>query len=250
MDHSPARPCDLRGRARVVAFVAWAAAVVVYYALRTRLPDLPFWWDVALLVFPIIPGVLALVWLALPLRDEPELVLLGGAVVCGLAAWGLQHYGYGLPANFAKLAAPTLAGWWFLGYFENVGWVVLVACIIPFVDSYSVFWGPTNDITKHHFHVYSSVAFAFVVPNHSAAQIGPPDVLFFALFLAAAARFGLRVPLTFALTALSFGATVVIANGADVSGLPALPLLSLGFLGVNADLLWARRRRARAPAQR
>lgn len=234
---------ELQGRARVAAFAVWAAVVVTYYALRTHLPDLPFWWDVALLVFPIIPGVLLLVWLALPLWEGAEWFLLGGAVLFALVAWGLQKGGYGLPANFAKLAAPTFAGWWFLRYFENVGWVVLVACIIPFVDSYSVFWGPTNDITKHHFHVYSSVAFAFVVFNHSAAQIGPPDVLFFALFLAAAARFGLRVTLTFALTALSFGLTVVIANAADVSGLPALPLLSIGFLAANADLLWARRRR-------
>ena len=216
--------------------------MVTYYALRTHLPDLPFWWDVALLVLPIIPAVLLLVWLALPLWEGAEWFLLGCAVVCGLAAWGLQHAGYGLPANFAKLAAPTFAGWWFLRWFESVGWVVIVACIIPFVDSYSVFWGPTNDITKHHYAVYSSVAFAFVVPNHSAAQIGPPDVLFFGLFLAAAARFRLRVPLTFALTALSFGLTVVIANAANVDGLPALPLLSIGFLAANADLLLARRR--------
>jgi len=35
-----------------------------------------------------------------------------------------------------------------------------------------------------------------------------------------------------------YGLTVVIANAADVSGLPALPFLSVGFLAANADILW------------
>jgi hypothetical protein len=236
------RAAALLGRRRALAFAALAVVVVLYYALRTHLHDLPFWWDVTLLVFPIIPVVLALVYLLLPLYRLPERHLIGAAVVLALAAWLFQHVGWGLAANFAKLFAPTFAGWWFLGLFEDVSWVVIVACIIPFVDAYSVFWGPTNAITKHHFEVYSSVAFAFVVPNHSAAQIGPPDVLFFALFLAAASRFGLRVWLTFVLTTLSFGATVVIANATNVDGLPALPLLSFGFLAANADVLLARRR--------
>jgi hypothetical protein len=43
---------------------------------------------------------------------------------------------------------------------------------------------------------------------------------------------------------LSFGATLALAVGFDISGLPALPLLALGFLAPNADLLW---RKLRAP---
>jgi hypothetical protein len=31
---------------------------------------------------------------------------------------------------------------------------------------------------------------------------------------------------------------MALATGFDVTGLPALPLLSLAFLAVNADLLW------------
>jgi hypothetical protein len=38
--------------------------------------------------------------------------------------------------------------------------------------------------------------------------------------------------------ALSFGATLAIAVGAEVAGLPALPLLSTAFVLVNADLIW------------
>jgi hypothetical protein len=37
---------------------------------------------------------------------------------------------------------------------------------------------------------------------------------------------------------LSFGTTLALAVWADVSGLPALPLLSAGFVLVNADLIW------------
>ena len=97
-------------------------------------------------------------------------------------------------ANFARLGATTFLGWWFLGYFETVAWVVLVACIIPWVDAYSVWRGPTKEIVAHHEHVFSVLSFAFPVPGEpAAANLGVPDLLFFALFLGAADRFGLRV---------------------------------------------------------
>ena len=44
---------------------------------------------------------------------------------------------------------------------------------------------------------------------------------------------------------LSFGATMALATAYDVYGLPALPLLCLGFLAPNADLLWRRVREDR-----
>jgi hypothetical protein len=44
---------------------------------------------------------------------------------------------------------------------------------------------------------------------------------------------------------LSFGATLALAVWRDLDGLPALPLLSLGFLLANADLLWRRAMEAR-----
>jgi hypothetical protein len=225
---------------RAAAFVALGAAVVAYYIWRRSLPNVPFWWDVALLVFPIIPSVLALVWLALPLRHvvAPLAIGLGFA----LLAFVCEKADFVIAANFCKLLAPTFVGWWFLRYFENVSWVVLVACLIPFVDAYSVWRGPTHHIVTRREHIFTSLSFAFPVPGGGAARLGIPDLLFFALFLAAADRFGLRVGLTFALTSLSFGVTVVLANAFDIGGLPALPLLSVGFLLANADLLWRRRR--------
>jgi len=39
-----------------------------------------------------------------------------------------------------------------------------------------------------------------------------------------------------------YGITIVVANAADVGGLPALPFLSFGFLLANGDLIWRRLR--------
>jgi hypothetical protein len=118
--------------------------------------------------------------------------------------------------------------------------VVIVAVVVPVVDAISVWRGPTHAITSNpkHFHIYTDVAIAFVVPGGGAAYLGPPDILFFALFLGAAARWGLRVNWTWAGMTAMYGITVVTANAANVSGLPALPFLSVGFLLANADLLW------------
>jgi hypothetical protein len=82
------------------------------------------------------------------------------------------------------------------------------------------------------------------VPD-SAAQLGLPDLFFFSLFLGAALRWDLRVPATWLALTLSFGTTLALATWWDVTGLPALPLLSLGFVLPNADLLWRRRRGGR-----
>jgi hypothetical protein len=149
-------------------------------------------------------------------------------------------------ANFARLGATTFLGWWFLSFFETVSWVVLVAAIIPWVDAYSVWRGPTKHIVTNHQHVFSVLSFAFPVPGErAAANLGVPDLLFFALFLAAAARFGLRVRTTWAALVAALGATIALTVYFDLSGLPALPGIALGFLVPNADLLWRRLRRPR-----
>ena len=72
----------------------------------------------------------------------------------------------------------------------------------------------------------------------TASHLGLPDILFFALFLGAAVRFGLRPGWTWVGMTLSFGVTVACAVWWNLDGLPALPALSLGFLVPNADLLW------------
>ena len=128
---------------------------------------------------------------------------------------------------------------------DVVAGAVLVAFIVPWVDAYSVWRGPTHHIVHHQQHLFTTLSFAFPVPGeHGSANLGLPDLLFFALFLAAAARFRLRVGWTWVAMAASFGATMAIAVWAGLAGLPALPGLSLGFLLPNVDLIWHALRRA------
>ena len=116
---------------------------------------------------------------------------------------------------------------------------MLVAAIIPWVDAYSVWRGPTKEIVEHHEHVFTVLSFAFPVPGeHAAANLGVPDLLFFALFLAAAARFGLRVVLTWRRPPRGARNHDHVTVWLDLNGLPALPGIALGFLVPNADLLW------------
>ena len=73
----------------------------------------------------------------------------------------------------------------FLSLFEALSWVVLVALVIPWVDAYSVWRGPTKTIASHHADVFCSLSVAFAAPGGGAARLGLPDLLFFAVFLAA-----------------------------------------------------------------
>ena len=80
--------------------------------------------------------------------------------------------------------------------FEALSWVVLIALIIPWVDALSVWRGPTDYVVSEQPSLFDRVSIAFRLPGEEgSANIGPPDILFFALFLAAADRFELRVRL-------------------------------------------------------
>src|SRR5215831_11248787 len=224
---------------RLTALVVLAAALAVYFAVHEHLRNLSLWWDVAVIALLVMPAVFLLVLLLLPLRRARGIWF--AALACTALAIAFSVANWDGPASFARLGAATFFGWIFLDVFEAVSWVVGVALIIPWVDAYSVWRGPTNTIVHHHAGVFERLSFAFPVPGEtSTANLGVPDMLFFALFLGAADRFGLRVRLT-----LSFGATIAISVWRDLGGLPALPLLSLAFLAANADLLWIRLRRPR-----
>ena len=170
------------------------------------------------------------------------------ALTLALVALGCSEAGWALAENFAKLGAAVFAGWAFLYLFTDLALVVLIAAIIPVVDAISVFTpgAPTNEIVKHHISIYNHVAVAFLGPHGAAVQLGPPDILFYALFLGAAARYGLRTGWTWIATTGLYAASFPIAVATHASGLPALPFLSAGFLAANADLLWNSLRRRRS----
>jgi hypothetical protein len=226
---------------RATAVLALCVGLGAYYVWSESLPDLSSWGDVAVLGLLVIPAVFALVYLALPLRRAQHLLLWGVGV--GLLAAALEILDFDVLANFAKLAAVTLLAFWFLSYFETAAWVVVVALIVPWVDAISVWRGPTKHIVTRQPELFTTFSFAFPVPGEAnTAQLGLPDLMFFALFLGAADRWGLRTKLTWAAMTLSFGATFALTVAFDIGGLPALPLLALGFLMPNADLLWRRLR--------
>jgi hypothetical protein len=117
--------------------------------------------------------------------------------------------------------------------------VVLVAALIPWVDVASVYRGPTKVVVEEQPGLFERIAIAFAVPGDDAAAVlGPPDVIFFALFLAAAARYGLRVRATWLGMVGALSATLLLTDALDLDGLPALPAISLGFLLPNADRVW------------
>jgi hypothetical protein len=240
-------PSLLDGR-RAGALALLAVSLGAYYAAAGEVTNLSRRWELAFLALGLMPAVFGLVWLVLPLRTQGRLFVVAAAfLVCAVA---LELAQLEALANFAKLGLMTSVGFWFLRYFESVLWVALVALVIPLVDSFSVWRGPTRHIVEEQPQVFEVFSFAFPSPGgETSANLGLPDLLFFALFLAAAARWHLRVGWTWVALTASLGATMLLAVEWDVAGLPALPGLALAFLVPNADLLardfrqWHRSRR-------
>jgi hypothetical protein len=225
---------------RAAAVLAVTAALIAWFEIAGHFAERSLWTSILLIAFVLIPATFGLVWLALPLWQWRWLL----PAAIGLLLLGIVLSQLDLPvgSNFCKLAALTFFGWWFLGFFEELSWVVIVALLIPWVDAYSVWRGPTKQITEGHEDVFGALSIAFVVPGGGSARLGLPDVFFFAVFLAASVRFGLRPFATWVGLTIGLSLTMICATWWDVDGLPALPGISLGFLIPNADLLWRRLR--------
>jgi hypothetical protein len=228
---------------RAAAVLAVGAALIAWFEVADRFSERSLWTSILLIALVLIPATFLLVWLALPLRQWRWLLPTAiGVLLVGIL---LSRLDLPVGSNFCKLAAMTFFGWWFLGFFEELSWVVIVALLIPWVDAYSVWRGPTKQITEGHEEVFGALSIAFVVPGGGSARLGLPDVFFFAVFLGASVRFDLRPFATWVGLTAGLSLTMICAAWWDVSGLPALPGIALGFLIPNADLLWRRLRTAR-----
>jgi hypothetical protein len=232
---------------RSVALAALLAALVAYGVVARHLPELPSGADVVFYAAVVLPSFAAAIWLALPLAETGTRTLVLLTVATGALAALLVLLDVDAAATVAKLACYSLAGFAFLSLFEELWWITLVALLVPWVDVWSVASGPTEYVVEERPGLFENVAVGFPSPGESAGvSIGPPDILFFALFLATAARFRLRVAATWIGMTVCLGATLVLVwHWDDVAGLPALPAVCLGFLLPNADLLWRDARRAR-----
>ena len=232
-------------RERWGAVAAVTAGVAAYTAGAGHLWDAGLWPDVLFLSLVLFPATFGIIWLLLPAREARW--LLPAALTIAAVAVLARLLELAVVFNLAKLFALALLGYWFLTWFESVTWAVLVAAIIPWVDAVSVWRGPTDHVIENRPEIFTNVSIAFRVPGEEvSAHLGPPDVLFFALFLGAAARWGLRVAGTWVAMTGLLAVTLIVTATTDVSGLPALPAICLGFLLPNADLLWREVTRPRA----
>ena len=241
-----AAPVLALSRTRALALAVVAAGLVAYVALAESLPDVSSRTDVAVLGLLVLPAFTSLVWLALPLWRTPfPTLLFAGLGLVG--AWiALDAVGLDSLADVVKLASFALLGFWLLSLFDELWWVALVAAVIPWIDAWSVATGPTKYVTHEQPGFFAHVSVAFPVTGEKASiNLGPPDIVFFALFLAAADRFRLRVGWTwFGMTAC-LSLTILLVWWIADSGLPALPAVALGFLVPNADLVWRHVQKAR-----
>jgi hypothetical protein len=235
---TPVERCARVGRAHALA--ALLAALVAYCAVAAELPGLPSGVDVAFHSMVVFPAFAAAIWLALPLARGRSALVLVAAASAAVVAVALAALDVESAANVARLACYALVGFWFLSLFEELWWVTLVAAVVPWADIWSVAAGPTRYVVEEQPGFFERLAVAFPSPGETATvNIGPPDILFFALLLAAADRFHLRVAWTWlAMTAFLAVTLGLVWSWDDAPGLPALPAVCLGFLLPNADLLW------------
>jgi hypothetical protein len=226
-------------RRRTAGLAAVLAALIVWDAWAGVLPNVGLWPDVLIAAFIVLPVTFAVPWLVLPYA--PSRAVAAFAVI--FVALSVLFYlaGVGSLFNVSKLLALTAIGFLFVQAFEALSWVVLIAFIIPWVDALSVWRGPTSYVVSEQPSLFERISIAFRLPGENgSANIGPPDILFFALFLAAAARFELRVTWTWLSMVGLLALTLIMTTVSDVNGLPALPAIAVGFLLPNLDLLWRR----------
>jgi hypothetical protein len=226
-------------RFRAIALATVMTALAVWGSIAADLPSLRESLAVTVAALAVLPAFTLAIWLALPLaRYRATWLLVAAAVAGGL--WVVFYLvDFEIASNISKLTCFVLVGLWFLSLFEFLWWLSIVALLVPWVDIWSVAFGPTRYVTEEQPQFFDSVSIALHVPGQTAtANIGPPDIVFFALFLAAAQRFHLRIAWTWICMTGFLSATLVAVWLLDSSGLPALPAVCLGFLVPNADRLW------------
>jgi hypothetical protein len=226
-------------RFRAIALATVVTALAVWGTVAADLPALRESLAVAAAALVVLPAFTLAIWLALPLaRHRATWLLVAAAAAGGL--WIVFYFvDFEIASNISKLSCFVLVGLWFLSLFEFLWWLSIVALLVPWVDIWSVAFGPTRYVTEEQPQFFDSVSIALHVPGQTAtANIGPPDIVFFALFLAAAQRFHLRIAWAWICMTGFLSLTLVAVWLLDSSGLPALPAVCLGFLVPNADLLW------------
>jgi hypothetical protein len=218
---------------------AVAVAVLLAWGFGSRwLPAPPVRADIMLSSVVVLAAAGALVWGMLPLAPlgrRLPLVAVAALPCAALFVW----LGWVPVANVAKVVFAAALGLWIAGELERVSWIVVVAAVSAVVDIVSVAVGPTKAILDKGPVIVGWFTIAVTWMGYSFDEaftgLGVSDVLFFSLYLGAAQRFRLRPGWSAVAMVGSFLVTIAFAMW--WRALPALPLLSVAFLAVNADLL-------------
>jgi hypothetical protein len=222
-----------------------AGALLILYGLFSRLlPAFALKADI-MVSSAIVLGLMAvLVWGLLPLHvlgRRLPLFTVAALPLAVLFVW----LGWVPLANVAKIVAAAALGMWIATELERLSWIVIVAAVSAVIDIASVAAGPNKALIDKGPVVvgYFTIAVTWFGYTYAEAYtgLGVSDVIFFALYLATAQRYGLRVGWSAVAMVASFLATIAVAMW--WTALPALPLLSAAFLAVNADRLLAQLRK-------
>jgi hypothetical protein len=237
-------------RSRLVMAIAGGALLLVYGLLAPQLPRLSFWGGMAVtLVVNCLLLALLLYGLA-PLHDQG----LRALAVAGVGLAGALGFGFAgliVPASLFKTVAAASLGFWLVGSVTSATLVVGIAALAAVVDIASVAVGPTKALLENAPSAVGALTVAMLWPGYASdagyTALGVSDVIFMALYAGAAAKFRLRVRATVLACAAAIAVTVIAAVW--FSALPVLPLLGVAFVGVNADLLFWRKRPSPPAAQ-
>ena len=240
------KPAGSEPRALLRLALFAAAALVAYLVLAPHLPRLSL--RPSLLISLVVCLTLISLFCVglLPLRRMGHRILAVaafGAVLGGV----FTALGWVFLADPAKVLFAAALGLWLAEQITDPAIVAGIALLAAVADIVSVAVGPTRVLLEHAPGAIGYFTLAFAWPGRDLANVytalGVSDAIFFSLYLCAARRFHLRTAATVVGMVLSVVVSVVI--GLRISTVPALPLLGVAFVGVNADLLWQRRRPAR-----
>ena len=121
----------LISRRRALALAALIVGLVVFGAVASRLPGLSEDGAVVVASLVVLPVLLASVWLALPVAQGRDWLLLSVTVLAGLAWAGFYVLDFEELSNTSKLVAFVLFGFWFLTLFVELWWLAIVAFLVP-----------------------------------------------------------------------------------------------------------------------
>ena len=131
-----------------------------------------------------------------------------------------------------KALAALAIGWLLARLVSTPRQLIALGLIAAAVDAVSVAVGPSRSVVEDGSDAFERLAI-HLPPWDAQALLGLVDVVFLGLFVAGAARVGMR-PVT---TAVAAGTGLVVAIGVALgtgAGLPAIPFMTAGLLGVAA----------------